>query len=140
LQKTETFCDLLICGSRHVRSVQDVGYAIARALRAENLRARRVITGDALGVDQIAATIARSQGIPVVTFSADWVGNGRAAGPIRNGEMVQELLRSPGMKVAIALRVEGVEARGTDDTVSKCRAHNELKIFEITLDRSSLSY
>jgi hypothetical protein len=137
---TETSCSLLVCGSRHVRSVQAIRSAVASVLRSANLRAVQVLTGDAAGVDRIAADIARSQGIPVLTFTADWARHGPAAGPIRNGEMVQEFRRYPGCKVVVALRVDGIPSRGTDDTVHKCQQHLGLWIFEILLDKSALSY
>ena len=48
-----------------------------------------IIEGGASGVDRIAGDYARENDIPLMVFPADWNKYGRAAGPIRNGEMVK---------------------------------------------------
>lgn len=47
-----------------------------------------VISGGACGVDTIAATAAVKRGLQIKIFTADWDTYGRAAGPIRNKEIV----------------------------------------------------
>jgi hypothetical protein len=44
--------------------------------------------GDASGADALAVEWARYHSIPYTVFKADWDKHGRAAGPIRNGEML----------------------------------------------------
>jgi hypothetical protein len=46
-----------------------------------------VVSGGCKGPDTFGENWARSKGIPVKVFPADWAKHGRAAGPIRNGEM-----------------------------------------------------
>lgn len=46
-----------------------------------------VVSGGATGVDAQGETWAQSQNIPVKRFPADWAKHGKAAGPIRNGQM-----------------------------------------------------
>lgn len=46
-----------------------------------------VISGGATGVDTGGEAWARSNGIPVKRFPADWHKYGRPAGPMRNGTM-----------------------------------------------------
>ena len=62
-----------------------------------DLRAQYAIAtichGDSRGVDRAAAIWADSCGISVRPFPAEWKMFGRAAGPIRNAAMVQELVR-----------------------------------------------
>lgn len=41
------------------------------------------------GVDRETSTWARTQGIPVRQFPADWATHGKAAGPIRNRAMAE---------------------------------------------------
>lgn len=48
-----------------------------------------IIEGGASGVDRIAGDYARENDIPLMVFPADWNKYGRAAGPIRNGEMAK---------------------------------------------------
>ena len=47
-----------------------------------------VIEGEARGADLIAKAIARSYDLPVASFKADWDRFKKAAGPIRNAEML----------------------------------------------------
>ena len=47
-----------------------------------------VIEGGALGADRLAARYAAAAGLEVLTFPADWQRYGRAAGPIRNKQML----------------------------------------------------
>ena len=48
-----------------------------------------VISGRARGADWIGEEWASYRGFKVLPFSADWNKNGKAAGPIRNAEMVE---------------------------------------------------
>jgi hypothetical protein len=48
-----------------------------------------IIEGEAKGVDSMARDAAEELGIEVDKYRADWKGKGRAAGPIRNREMLE---------------------------------------------------
>jgi hypothetical protein len=49
-----------------------------------------IIHGAAPGADTLAGQWAHDRGIPVEAFPADWEKHGRAAGPIRNQQMLAE--------------------------------------------------
>lgn len=49
-----------------------------------------VIEGEANGADTLAAEWARSREIPIEAYPANWNSHGRAAGPIRNRQMLVE--------------------------------------------------
>ncbi len=49
-----------------------------------------VIQGGAPGADYFAKCWADEQKIPVETYRADWGAHGKAAGPIRNRQMLRE--------------------------------------------------
>lgn len=49
-----------------------------------------VIHGAARGADRIAGEIAAALGLEVVSYPARWREHGRAAGPIRNRQMLEE--------------------------------------------------
>ena len=51
-------------------------------------RGSEIIHGGARGADQSAAVAARALGIPDTAYPADWRGKGKAAGIIRNLEML----------------------------------------------------
>lgn len=67
------------------------------------------MTGDASGVDEVAADEARAMGRRVEVLPADWKQYGLAAGPIRNAELAKRCDRmvafwdgrSPGTRNAV---------------------------------------
>lgn len=72
-----------------------------------------VIHGGAKGADKLAGQIAENMGFEVQVYLADWVGNGRAAGFIRNTQMA---------KVADqCLAFWDGESRGTKHAIDECR-------------------
>jgi hypothetical protein len=78
---------LLVCGSREWTAERHMRYVLefyANIYRGE----LTVIEGAARGADAMAGSIARSLGVPVEEYPADWRGKGKAAGPIRNQQML----------------------------------------------------
>ena len=49
-----------------------------------------IIEGDARGADRMAGEIAKELKIPLEVYPADWNQYGKAAGPIRNTQMLKE--------------------------------------------------
>ena len=72
-----------------------------------------LIHGDASGADRLAGEWAAAAGIKVEAHPADWKKHGRAAGPIRNSQMLDE---KPDLVVAFP------GGRGTADMVKKAKA------------------
>lgn len=80
---------------------------------------KTLVEGGATGLDTLARVWAKGRDIAVETHAADWNKHGKAAGPIRNGEMVEVI-------DALAVFPGG---RGTDDM--RRRAHKKgLPIYE----------
>lgn len=73
-----------------------------------------IISGMAPGADTFAAEWAERSGFPLHRFPADWNKHGRAAGPIRNQQMLDE--GKPDLVVAFP------GGRGTADMVRRARA------------------
>lgn len=74
-----------IFGSRHMPwESRDL---IPQALAASNFNMTEEVCGMANGADIFGGKYARSIGIPVKMFPADWKTYGKGAGPIRNAEM-----------------------------------------------------
>jgi len=71
-----------------------------------------LLNGDAVGVDRIAAEWARSHGITVTKFIPDWNIHGRAAGVIRNSEMIA--------LADYVLVIWDGKSRGSRDVIEKC--------------------
>ena len=75
---------ILFCGDRnwsHYKTIVDVMLELHPSL---------VIEGEAKGADSMAADAGEYYQIPVLRFPADWNKYGRAAGPIRNSQMLNE--------------------------------------------------
>lgn len=80
---------ILVCGGRDF----DDEYWVARVLDEyrEKLKGDIVIIhGGATGADKLADEWATAHNVETVVFPADWHGLGRAAGPIRNQQMIDE--------------------------------------------------
>ena len=106
---------LLVCGGRnydgdkawgHVKEVLD-GIHCRRMLTA-------IIEGGASGADSLARTWAYMNRVACITVPADWAEHGKAAGPIRNQQMID--LHKPDVVVAFP------GGRGTADMVRRAVA------------------
>ena len=88
----------LIYGGRDWRSLYDMTWRLNRLHRA--LKFTLVINGgqvsrdrdanELYGADWQAAVWAKTAGLPVLYFYANWQGEGKAAGPLRNQRMIDE--------------------------------------------------
>lgn len=107
---------LLVCGSRNWTDYEFVYSSLAQ-LCLHNEKETHLIHGDAIGVDRMAALVAKERGFASIrAFPAEWKLHGRAAGPIRNREMLDE---KPDLVVAITDNLES--SPGTRDTVEEAR-------------------
>lgn len=100
---------VLVCGSRTWDRPAWIGSRLA-----EFPKDTEVIHGGARGVDTIAANYAYKIGLKVTEYPADWHGQGKAAGIIRNGKMLDA---RPDLVIAFW---DG-ESRGTRHTIEEAR-------------------
>ena len=75
-----------------------------------------IVEGGARGTDALAKRYALERGFILKEFPADWDKNGRAAGPIRNSEMV-DFIKDKENRAAIFFW-DG-KSRGTGDCMRK---------------------
>jgi len=106
---------VLVCGDREWTDV----IAIAEIL-AELPKDSVIIHGCARGADTIAGNVARKLGMEVMEFPANWKGYGRAAGPIRNRQMLEE--GKPHQVFAFHKDIN--KSKGTKDMVNISRKAN----------------
>jgi hypothetical protein len=100
---------LLVCGGRAY-----CDYRTLYAVLDEYLgNVSCVINGGAAGADEWARSWAKENGVPLLTCCADWKRHGKAAGPIRNQEMIDK--HAPGLVIAFP------GGRGTADMVRRAR-------------------
>ena len=79
---------VLVCGGREY-DARTVLYGILDGIHRAN-EIDVVISGMARGADMLAHDWAAEQGIQVNPFPADWKTHSRAAGPIRNQQMIDQ--------------------------------------------------
>jgi hypothetical protein len=73
---------VLVCGDRNWTDEEMIREYLAE------IGPSVVIQGEARGADRAARRAAQDLGIPVESYPADWATYGRAAGPIRNRQML----------------------------------------------------
>lgn len=105
---------LLVCGDRYWDDFKAVKREIKR--RMPDL----VIEGEADGADSMARLAAEELGIPVQKFPAQWSKFGRAAGPIRNTQMLVEGQPTE----VIAFHPNIASSKGTKNMVNQARKRN----------------
>lgn len=102
---------IMVTGSRNWEDVD----AIRNALRQVSAEHVILMHGDCSGTDRIAAKIARHElGWEVQAYPANWKEHGKAAGPIRNHQML-----SMGPELVIAF--PSASSRGTQDAIRQAR-------------------
>lgn len=99
---------ILICGSR---DWQDKNLILSTIL---SLRPTKIIHGACRGADIIAGECAKELGILVDEYPADWAKHGKAAGPKRNQQMLDE--GKPDVVVAFHDNIDS--SKGTKDMVN----------------------
>lgn len=112
---------VLVCGGRDFADY-DLLKTTLSALQITRGRFALVIHGAARGADRMAGTYAERHDIPCHEYPADWQAHGKAAGPLRNQQMLK--LGKPDLVVAFA------GGRGTADMVQQARAAN-VEVIEV---------
>jgi len=102
---------VLICGDRNWSHSAPI-YNLIHLLNNNTL----VIEGGARGADTMAGDIAHAAGLTVLKIMADWANKGRAAGPIRNREMLGE---SPNLVVGFHENI--FDSKGTKHMIDISR-------------------
>jgi hypothetical protein len=78
---------ILVCGGRDYTDMATLYRVLDAALRSGPVE---IIQGGAKGADRLAKTWATDRGVFCQTFEAEWDRHGRAAGSIRNRQMLTE--------------------------------------------------
>jgi len=100
---------ILICGDRNWFKISYV----REILSWFDPKSYTIIHGAARGADSMAGEVAEKLGYNLLVFPADWEKHHRAAGPIRNRQMLEE--GKP--DIVFALHSNLAESKGTKDMV-----------------------
>lgn len=101
---------VLVCGGRDYWDAK----VITATLERHKEDIKTLIHGNARGADSIADNWARSRGVKIIPFPAKWKERGRAAGSIRNTQMLEE--GKPDLVIAFP------GGRGTENMVNQAIA------------------
>ena len=107
---------LLVCGGRDFIDAKKLHTVLDR-LHKDRLRFNpptQIIQGVAMGADLMARAWAIQHSYEILDYPADWKKHGRAAGPIRNQQMLDE--GKPDLVVAFPGKT------GTADMVRRAKA------------------
>jgi hypothetical protein len=115
----ETWC---ICGGRDFADQPMFDGAMGDIIRLKGMPSRIVHGNCRTGADQMADKWALHHGLERTAVDADWNAHGKAAGPIRNQEMID--LFQPKRLVAFP------GGRGTADMVRRARVA-EIEVIEV---------
>ena len=102
----------IICGGRNFLAKDIFTSAMSDLIRLRGVPAK-IIQGGANGADSMAREWAQKKAVDCCTVFADWEKHGKAAGPIRNQEMLDR--HKPTLIVAFP------GGRGTDDMIRRGR-------------------
>lgn len=103
---------VLVCGGRDFCDWRKLSGTLTN-LHMQRQAITEVVHGNAIGADWLAKAWAISAGIPEKPFPAKWSEHGKAAGPIRNQQMLDE--GKPNLVVAFP------GGAGTRDMVTRAK-------------------
>lgn len=113
---------VIVCGSRGW-SHPDSVFRRIEALKDESDGDVTIVHGGARGPDSMAENAAKMLGLGYRCFLADWNKHGRAAGPIRNQRMLDE------MKPDLVIAFWDGKSKGTKDMIDRAlAAHVDVEI------------
>lgn len=112
---------VIIAGSRHYHNYE----VVERAIVDSKFNITEIVWGGAPGVDQLGFDWGIKNGVTIKKFEADWEKYGKAAGPIRNTEMV-------GYGQALLLIWDGFSPGSRD--IKKKAMMRKLPIYERIID------
>jgi len=108
---------VLVCGDREWKDRESISRVLS-FLGGQLLHDQPVIIhGGAPGADSLADEVGKARGLEVEPFPADWKAYGRAAGPIRNRQM----LREGKPDLVLAFHDDLSRSKGTRDMVKQAR-------------------
>ena len=119
---------ILICGGRHFDEYGAFSETVNSVLNELGIHQDQIelVSGGCEGTDKMAERYAEENGIPISVFTADWKRYGRAAGPIRNRQMIDQI-KDCDRRYVIAFT--GDRTKGTRNTI-EIAGKNGIEVFE----------
>lgn len=117
---------ILVCGSRHFTGWE----LLCKTLNEYDIKNSNscIISGGARGTDMLGERYAEFYNIPFEVYEADWNKHGKAAGSIRNKQMLDE--GKPDLVIAFL----APNSRGTKNMIAQAtKAGVPVKVIEIEI-------
>jgi hypothetical protein len=122
---------ILVCGDRNYKRM-DIIERELKGFPSDTI----VIHGEASGADTLGAFVAKRLGMEIIPFPAKWHIYGRGAGPMRNGQMLDE--GKPDLILAFHDDIK--DSKGTKDMINKgVDAGKKVVLIEKGLEREITS-
>lgn len=106
---------VLVTGDRNWNDFDYITATLSAMRQTHGLT--EICHGAARGADTLAGQAAKNLGIPSTEFPANWKKHGRAAGPLRNKEMLDQF--KPDLVVAFHSNIK--DSKGTKNCVLEAR-------------------
>ena len=108
---------LIICGGRYFDDYEALEKVVDKVISELNSSEEsEIVSGHCQGTDLLGEFYAEKHGLKCSVFPAKWEKFGKAAGPIRNSEMIDYISDSENPMV---IAFVGPNSKGTMDTVNK---------------------
>ncbi len=118
---------LAVVGSREYNNYPEFSHYLnsyIHELRINSINVKKIVSGGARGTDKMAELFAKKNNIEIIVLSPNWKRYGRAAGIIRNTDIVGEC------DYLIAFPTK--DSRGTIDSINKAKKlHKNVKIINV---------
>lgn len=115
---------VLVCGGRHFNNYSVLESVLDSVLEVRDIEYANaeIVSGHCDGADKLGELFAKNHDIPVKIFEPNWQAFGRAAGPIRNRQMIDYISEFP--KESIVVAFISKNSKGTYNTIQLARTHN----------------
>jgi hypothetical protein len=107
---------LALVGSRNYVNQKEFDEVVDAFVLKHGTLPEFVVFGGAKGADTLAEVWARKHKIPLKIFKPDWKAKGKAAGVLRNTDIVNECTHMIAFPAA--------DGKGTQDSIKKAQAKN----------------
>ena len=109
---------IIICGGRHFDDYEVLEKVVDKVISELKFTSQEIeiVSGHCQGTDLLGELYAEKHGLKCAVFPANWKKFGKAAGPVRNSEMIKYISDSENPMV---IAFVGPNSKGTMDTVKK---------------------
>ena len=112
-----------VIGSREIPGFVDVDYVIRRI----PLNCTEIVSGGAIGIDQLAKEAGKRLNIPVREILPQYAANGRSAPFIRDVEIITS--------VDLVIAIRSNKSRGTSFVLAECvKRHIPFRLYDVDFD------